>query len=136
MPFDEWQARDRVATSQPNPAAFGIASTCVRLLAEHDGEAAAALGAEVDDCRRRSYALADARSSDGADLAAMVAARAGSLELAVRAATALVVAVGGRAMAAGHPAQRLLREAAFFTIQAQTPALRRATLAQLAPRTT
>jgi hypothetical protein len=37
-------------------------------------------------------------------------------------------------MAADHPAQRLLREAAFFTIQAQTPAIRRATLDQLAPR--
>ena len=38
-------------------------------------------------------------------------------------------------MTLNHPAQRLLREAAFFTIQAQTPALRQATLAQLWPRT-
>jgi hypothetical protein len=37
-------------------------------------------------------------------------------------------------MAVDHPAQRLLREAAFFTIQAQTPALRDATLAQLTLR--
>jgi hypothetical protein len=42
-----------------------------------------------------------------------------------------VTSVGGRAMAADHPAQRLLREAAFFTIQAQTQAQRRATLALL-----
>jgi alkylation response protein AidB-like acyl-CoA dehydrogenase len=134
MSFEEWQARDRTATAMPNPAVFGIASTCVRLLGEHDEEAARALGAEVDDCRRRSYALADAADPDEDHLADMVAARARSLELAVRAATALVASVGGRAMASGHPAQRLLREAAFFTIQAQTPALRRATLAQLVAR--
>ena len=67
---------------------------------------------------------------------ALVAARAESLELGVRAATALVASVGGRAMASVHPAQRLLREAVFFTIQAQTPALRRATLAQLVSRRT
>ena len=43
------------------------------------------------------------------------------LELAVRSATALVVAGGGRSILRSNPAQRLLREAAFFTIQAQTP---------------
>ena len=134
MAFDEWQSRDQVATAQPNPAAFGIAATCVRLLADNDEDAAQALGAEIDDCRTRSYALADAHRSDPAHLAAMVASRAESLELGVRAATALVASVGGRAMASGHPAQRLLREAVFFTIQAQTPALRRATLAQLVSR--
>jgi alkylation response protein AidB-like acyl-CoA dehydrogenase len=122
LPFEQWRADDRVATAKPNPAAFGIASTCVRLLGETP------LAAELDECRRRSYALADAADPD---IDALVEARAQSLELAVRAATALVVATGGRAMSADHPAQRLLREAAFFTIQAQTPALRRSTLAQL-----
>jgi alkylation response protein AidB-like acyl-CoA dehydrogenase len=133
-PFDRWQAADRVATARPNPAAFGVAATCVRLLAENDEDAARALGGELDDCRSRSYALADAGGADDAHLAALVEARAQSLELAVRAATALVASVGGRAMSSGHPAQRLLREAVFFTIQAQTPALRRATLAQLTSR--
>jgi len=135
MSFEEWQARDRIATAQPNPAAFGVATTCLRLLSQTAEDAALVLGAEVDACRTRSYALADARRTDDAHLAAMVDARAQSLELAVRCATALVTSVGGRAMASGHPAQRLLREAAFFTIQAQTPALRRATLAQLVSRT-
>ncbi len=69
----------------------------------------------------RAVAARTARSS----------ARARSLNLAVRAATALVVTTGGRAMSADHPGQRLLREAAFFTIQAQTPAVRQATLDQL-----
>jgi alkylation response protein AidB-like acyl-CoA dehydrogenase len=124
VPFAQWQADDRIATAKPNPAAFGIAATCVRLLGDTP------LAAELEECRRRSYALAAAAP----DLDALVEARAHSLELAVRAATALVVATGGRAMSADHPAQRLLREAAFFTIQAQTPALRQATLAQLASR--
>ena len=134
LPFAEWRARDQLATAQPNPAVFGVAATCLRLLGESEEDAAHALSAELNDCRTRSYALADDRRSDGAHLAAMVDARARSLELAVRTATALVTSVGGRAMASGHPAQRLLREAAFFTIQAQTPALRRATLAQLVLR--
>lgn len=129
--FDGWQAQDRVATAQPNPAAFGIAETCVRLLADRAPEAAEDLGDELDRCRRRAYGLADENRTDPIQLRMMVEARAWSLELAVRAATALVTSVGGRAMAADHPAQRLLREAAFFTIQAQTPALRAATLAQL-----
>ena len=125
MPFEEWRARDQVATAQPNPAAFGIAARCVRLLGDTP------LAEEVTDCRARSYALADVKITDDAHLAALVDARAESLELAMRCATALVVATGGRAIAAGDPAQRLLREAAFFTIQAQTPDLRRATLGRL-----
>ena len=130
MTFDEWRVRDTVATAQPNPAAFGITATCIRLLADA-GHPSPGLSMELDECRKRSYALADARRTDAAHLAAQVEARAKSRELAVRAATALVVATGGRGMSSGHPAQRLLREAAFFTIQAQTPELRRATLAQL-----
>ena len=111
-----------MATAKPNPAAFGIAATCVRLIGDTP------LAGELEDCRVRSYALADAAAPD---VAAMVEARAESLDLAVRAATSLVAASGGAAMGLDHPAQRLLREAAFFTIQAQTPALREATLAQL-----
>jgi alkylation response protein AidB-like acyl-CoA dehydrogenase len=129
VPFARWQAEDRLATAQPNPAAFGIAARCVRLL---DGEeVAGAFGAELDRLRARSYELADTPTPD---VDAMVEARAQSLDLAVRAATALVVAAGGRAMSTAHPAQRLLREAAFFTIQAQAPPVRDATLRQLTSR--
>ncbi len=128
IPYEDWRAADRTATAQPNRAAFGIAATCVRHLDKYAPDAAEALGAEVEDCRARSYALAD---SAHADATALVDARAESLAVAVRCATALVASVGGRAMASDHPAQRLLREAVFFTIQAQTPELRRATVAQL-----
>jgi alkylation response protein AidB-like acyl-CoA dehydrogenase len=125
LPFESWQARDRVATAQPHPPVLGIAATCCRLL--DDGR----LAAELEECRRRSYALADEGDTGPDHLAALVEARAWSLDLAVRAATAVVASVGGRAMSTDHPAQRLLREAAFFLIQAQTPALREATLRQL-----
>ena len=134
MPVERWQARDRVVTAQPNPAAFGIAATCVRLLAEQSPGAGEDLGRELATCRDRAYGLADEGRTEEGHLRRMVEARAWSLELAVRAATALVASVGGRALALDHPAQRLLREAAFFTIQAQTPALRDATLAQLTVR--
>jgi alkylation response protein AidB-like acyl-CoA dehydrogenase len=60
-----------------------------------------------------------------------VALRAWSLDLALRSAYALVAAHGGRSMSLSHPAQRLLREASFYAIQAQTGELRRATLARL-----
>ena len=128
VPFHRWQAGDRVATARPNPAAFGIAATCVRLIGDTP------LAQELSGLRSRSYALADEHRTDRAHLDAMVDARAASLDLALRGATALVATTGGRAMALDHPAQRLLREAAFFAIQAQTLALRRATLAQLESR--
>jgi alkylation response protein AidB-like acyl-CoA dehydrogenase len=134
LSFEQWRAQDRLTTAQPNPAAFGIAATCVRLLADLSPEAAEDLGAELATCRIRSYDLADAGRTDDAQVRMMVEARAWSLELAVRTATALIASTGGRALGADHPAQRLLREAAFFTIQAQTPGLRAATLAQLTIR--
>lgn len=134
VPFERWLARDRVVTAQPNPAAFGITATCVRLLAEGAPGPAEDLGRELASCRDRAYGLADDGRTDEGHLRQMVEARAWSLELSVRAATALVSSVGGRALARDHPAQRLLREAAFFTIQAQTPALRDATLTQLTVR--
>jgi hypothetical protein len=54
--------------------------------------------------------------------------RAACLDLARRATTALLAAVGGRGMDLAHPAQRLAREADFYVIQAQTADGRAATL--------
>ena len=121
VPFTQWEAEDRVATAKPNPAAFGVAATCTRLLAELDPATAAALEAERLDCRTRSY-------GGGED---QVGLRAWSLELAVRGGLALVAATGGSSMQRSHPAQRLIREAAFYSIQAQTRPLRAATLDRL-----
>jgi alkylation response protein AidB-like acyl-CoA dehydrogenase len=126
--YAAWRAADRLTSSRPRPPVFGVARTCCRLLGD------ANLQAELDDCRARAYVLLDDDQDDDAHLAALVGARAWSCELAVRAATALVVAGGGRSILRSDPAQRLLREAAFFTIQAQTADLRTATLARLHAR--
>jgi alkylation response protein AidB-like acyl-CoA dehydrogenase len=142
LPFSTWRERDRTATSLPHPAPFGVASAAVRLLADHAeatdqpaaAEAASRLAGELDECRAHSYHLVDAGGTDAARPVALVEARAWGLDLAMRSAQALVVAVGGRAMALGHPAQRLLREAAFYSIQAQSLPLRQATLARVTRR--
>ncbi len=129
-PLGMWAAADRVATAKPHPAVFGVTRTCCRLL----GDAGHALDEELTECRGQAYALLDDSRTDVEHLAALTSVRAWSCELAVRAATALVVAGGGRSLLRSHPAQRLLREAAFFTIQAQSAALRTATLSRLQPR--
>lgn len=70
----------------------------------------------------------------GGVLAESAKLRASALLIAGDAASALVAASGGQAMAKDHPAQRLAREAAFYTIQAQTNRGRSATLAALGSR--
>ena len=131
LPFAQWQARDRLATARPHPAPLGVASRAVRLLSEATEHAAvAALAAELDACRQHAYGL-EADEDDGAALTAMVRGRAWGLDLALRAASALVAATGGGAMALTHPGQRLVREAAFYSIQAQTLEVRQATLERL-----
>ena len=132
VPLAEWRARDRLATAHPHPAPFGVAARAVRLLTElTDHAAVAALASELAECREHAYGL---EAGDGADaaVARLVDARAWGLDVAQRAASALVAASGGRAMTLGHPGQRLVREASFYSIQAQTLDLRRATLSRLA----
>ena len=138
VPLAEWRARDRLATAQPHPAPLGLAARAVRLLSERAAatdqtavaSAAAALATELDACRENAYGL-EAEDGDDAGVARLVRARAWGLDLALRAASALVAATGGSAMALTHPGQRLVREAAFYSIQAQSLDLRRATLDRL-----
>ena len=60
-----------------------------------------------------------------------VRVRAWCIELALRAAHAAVTASSGAANMLSNPAQRLLREAMFYTVQAQTHEVMDATLARL-----
>ncbi len=126
-PVERWRLTDRIATAKPHPAVFGVIRTCCRLL----GAQGKALDEERVECRKVAYALADNPRTDDAHLARMVEARAWSYEVALRAAGALVASAGGRAMERSHPSQRLLREAAFFSIQAQSAELRSATVDRL-----
>ena len=61
-------------------------------------------------------------------LSRVAATRAETLMAVQHLTTALLAAVGGRAMERGHPAQRLSREAQFYVIQAQNEDGRRAML--------
>lgn len=116
----------RAAASRVNGAlALGIAGRCVRLIAETGRSAGAGrLGAELDAAR----AELDAGLTDPAR---MSTARAAASELAHRAAGALVVAAGSRAVLDGHPAGRLLREAAFTLVAAGRDEIRAELLTRL-----
>jgi alkylation response protein AidB-like acyl-CoA dehydrogenase len=126
------------ASARVNGAlALGVAGRCVRLIAETGRADAVAerLHAELDAARAElDAALAAAVAEQAPDpaggagsppagapldaAARMATARAAASALAHRAAGALVVAAGSRAVLDGHPAGRLVREAAFTLVAA------------------
>lgn len=131
----DWRAADALRTANAGPHVFGLQRECVRRLAEtasvrDDGTAAAlahALGQEGERLRRVADTLVDDVPADEL-VDDRLAVRASSLELAVRSATALVTATGGAAMSLDAGPQRLVREAVFYLVQAQTPQVREALL--------
>lgn len=129
----QWLAGDAARSANVVPAVFGLIDRITDLLEPRAGELTAALRAEKVRIRAAAYALMD-------DVPALeqvegrLELRAEAIELAVRAATCLVVASGGSAMALTSAAQRLLREAVFHTVQAQTAPVRAATLRHLLSR--
>lgn len=133
-----WLAADAVRSADANPAGFGLTRACVAelmILAERRSDEGMRALAEdlVVECRAvrtQAYALADA---DG-PVAERLATRARSLDLAVRAATAVVIARAGAAMRSGQAAERRVREAMFLLVQAQTQPTRAASLDLLRSR--
>ena len=125
-----WDARDRVQTAQPSPAALGLASASIAALPP---DAAGPLAREWAELRTRSYEAADAAGPEPDDdaLDRLVGLRTAALTLAVRCAQAEVVMGGGGSFMRSAPAQRRFREAGFYLIQAQTPAIRASTLRRL-----
>jgi alkylation response protein AidB-like acyl-CoA dehydrogenase len=116
QPFDEWQAADRASLRLNGSLALGVIRRCAALLGS------ASLAAELQECRR---------ALDEASPEAMPEQRARASELALRAATALVISGGGRAIALDHHAQRLAREALFLLVFGQTGAIKAAQLHRL-----
>jgi alkylation response protein AidB-like acyl-CoA dehydrogenase len=114
--FDEWQATDRASLRVNGSLALGVARRCATLLDSP------ALVAELDACR---HAL------DHGSPETMPELRARAAELALRAATTLVVTGGGRAIAMDHHAQRLARESIFLLVFGQTAAIKAAQLHRL-----
>jgi len=132
--WSDWERADLRKTAQPNPAAFGIARGAINELhevgiARSDDviiKLAEQLRAEAQELRKTAYLAIDDANSATNDLHTL---RARSLELAVRAATAVVIARSGAAMMTGCSAERRLRESMFLQVQAQTSVSRHAALA-------
>ena len=126
-----WDLLDDSIGNRANPAVQGVALRALGLLeatGPAGGEVAAALRPALDGLVADNEALADAADVGQVDVPAMAAGRARAIDLAQRATLALLAAVGGRGVERAHPAQRLVREAAFYAIQAQTADGRAATL--------
>jgi alkylation response protein AidB-like acyl-CoA dehydrogenase len=123
LPWIQWRERDVRRRAQPMPPVFGIAERALRLLAElgYD-DVTSALATELSDCKDHAWGLPDDAIEE------QLAARGRSHELALRITGALVAAGGGRSVQADSDSQRLLREAAFFSIQSQSEPVRAATL--------
>jgi len=135
LPVERWRQRDRPRVACLNPSALGVVDRSLTLLAAH-GDAGAVeahrrLAAELAACEAVVAACAAAVDADQGDIERSSAARAWGLDLARRSADALAAASGGQAMQSDHPAQRLVREAAFYVVQAQDASGRSATLRNL-----
>ena len=116
-PLETWTRRDSAGLRTNGSVAIGHASRTIRLL----GNDAGSLERQLD-LRRRGL-------DSAADVEAVTVARAAAVELAVRAATALVARGGGTSITSGQTAQRLAREATFIVVQGQTLEVRAAQMA-------
>ncbi len=109
MPPDEWRIRDAAGLRANGSLALGVAARCCALLGPGP------LDAELTAARDRL---------DAGTPETMPAARAGAAELAVRAASALLVASGSTSILASSQAQRLAREALFLLVFASRPGIK------------
>jgi alkylation response protein AidB-like acyl-CoA dehydrogenase len=131
LPYAQWPERDAAGLRGNGSLALGLADRCVRLINSTRTDTAAALAPglvpglveELGGCRA---------ALDDASPASLPAARAAASELAMRCATVLVAAVGARAVLAGSPANRLLREAAFLLVFGSRPAIKNELIRRLA----
>jgi alkylation response protein AidB-like acyl-CoA dehydrogenase len=134
--WSDWERADLRKTAYPNPAAFGITRGAINELHEIGTSRAddvilnlaEQLRAEAQELRKTAYLAIDDANSATEELQTL---RARSLEMAVRAATAVVIARSGAAMMTGCSAERRLRESMFLQVQAQTRVSRHAALALL-----
>ena len=115
LPAEQWNAPNPGMLRLHASLALGVADRACRLLG------AGALDAEVDGCREML---------DG-PLAKLVDGRARAAELALRAASALVVEEGSGALVDGSRAGRLAREAMFLLVFGSRPPIRTALLERL-----
>ena len=110
-PFADWRLRDAGGLRMNGSLSLGLTARCCALLGP------SRFDAELGACRA---------DLDAAVPESMPSARAAASDLAVRAASAVVVAGGGRSILVDQQAQRLAREATFLLVFGQTPAIRAA----------
>jgi alkylation response protein AidB-like acyl-CoA dehydrogenase len=108
-PFAAWKERDAAGLWRNGSFSLGLARRCSLLLGSD------LIEDEIAACRK--LLLNSAPET-------VVNARVRACELAVRAASALVAAGGGRSVLASEHAQRLAREAMFLLVLGQTPGMR------------
>ncbi|MFE2145287.1 acyl-CoA dehydrogenase [Streptomyces sp. NPDC059456] len=130
-----WRRADAARRPNVNPGVFGtIAAACACLTGAGNGPEYLELGrriaAEASTLRTTAYRLMDEVPAHEATTERL-AVRAAALELAGRAATACVAAGGGASATAGSLPARLLAEASFHLVQAQTAESRTATGARM-----
>ncbi|MEP6757435.1 MAG: acyl-CoA dehydrogenase family protein, partial [Chthonomonadales bacterium] len=132
------QESDSLAVLSVTSQIFGMTTAAIRLLRKNyeksnSGEVLAAVQAveaELDLARQAvDFWRENSQLSDYLDNALSVRARC--IEMGVRAAHCALTASSGGANMRSHTAQRLFREAMFYTLTAQTDAVRRATLKRL-----
>jgi alkylation response protein AidB-like acyl-CoA dehydrogenase len=110
FPWSEWPARDAAGLRTNGSVSLGVAERCCRLLGP----------SPLDDELVRVTADLDAGTPE-----TFPAGRAAAAELALRAATVLLVSEGSRAVERGTHAERLYREAAVLLVYGSRPSIRR-----------
>jgi alkylation response protein AidB-like acyl-CoA dehydrogenase len=131
QPYQAWAAADRATVVNPQPAAFGVARAALGFLRSSGDSVAERIAEGVVDALRRVREealrlLVDAQPREQLDRRLSLRVRTGLLMFA--AVEAALVVGGGRGMALDQLPQRLVREAAFLQVQAQTAMVRAAQL--------
>jgi alkylation response protein AidB-like acyl-CoA dehydrogenase len=111
-PFPSWQERDAAGLRTNGSLSLGLALRCAAILGGPAGQAVEELVTE----RRHELDVAEPGGLPGA--------RAAAAELALAAATSLVIETGGRAVLSDSIAQLLARQAIFLLVFGQTPAIK------------
>ncbi|MYA24856.1 MAG: acyl-CoA dehydrogenase [Acidimicrobiales bacterium] len=107
--YEDWLSFYRTGLRTNGALMLGLAGRALKLLGPSP------LDAELDAARRALYA---------AEVDEMPECRAQVGHVGIRATSALVSSVGGRAITLAHHAQRLAREALFLLVQGQTAEIR------------
>lgn len=118
-PLTRWLAEEEPGSALNGFLALGVARRCLSLVSAGH---ASRIDDELAHCRAALLA---------ADAGTTPAARAAASGLAYRSAARVVVHAGSRAALRTHPAQRLVREAAFLLVFGSRPAIRAELLATL-----